>query len=644
MSRSSEVGYGWLTELLSSVDEPPAEGLPLKLALRPATLGEQDWTLLESGLEQRARLLSELLRDVYGEQTSLKDGLLPPSLLFNNRRWLGPCRGVVDGDATRLLLYAADLVRDTDGWWVVRDYTGVPPGLGWLLDARRWMARAYHELFARGEVEPLAPTLVRARDLLAELNGGERGVVLASPGNAAEFADAAALAHFFGCTLVEGEDLTVRGQQLWLKLLQGLQPVRVLLRRVEDARCDPLELSAGGWSGPSGLIQAVRNGDLVVCNSLGSGWAESPGVAEQLPACSQRLLGETLRLPWRALRKGETVVRCFLAHDGERHRLVPGGLRWPRGDDGMHELWRPARATGGAQPPGGAFTPEAVVLSRGGGDVPSRVASDFFWLGRYLERCEGLLRVARVLLGDPASESRSAELLPGGLAAWVEGRADDQLQTLLGHLKRLGSSLRERLSSDVLSLLAELTERPPEVTSSYLERVSVPVWALVAVARESLYRGHGFRFLEIGRRLERCQATLELLQWTTEEGSSLPLLLDFTDSSRIYARRYPGAPVWLAVVDMLLGDDSQPRSLAYGLRSLGEHFAGLPPRHELSDVSEVAPHGLALARCRELLAGWQPGQGEPPLTALHAALVGLSAQLARVFFTHVAHHRQGAAG
>jgi uncharacterized circularly permuted ATP-grasp superfamily protein/uncharacterized alpha-E superfamily protein len=692
----------------------------------PAVLAESDWLLLERGLLQRAQLLNALLADAYGQQQLLREGQLHPALYYNNPLWLQACHGMVDSELARLMWYAVDLIRDPSGrWQVVRDRTQCASGLGATLENRRWMARVYHELFSDHQVQPVAPSYQALRSTLAELGQRTRGartVMLTSQAGSAQSWDDASLAQFLGCPLVEGEDLTVRGGGLYLKLLEGLQPVDVLLRRLPDRHCDPLEIAVGGWNGVVGLLQTVRAGNVVVSNSLGSGWLESPALALQLERLAPLVLGQPLLLPsltghwedqlpqgrdwvarpfqggppvllpeleperqrqwWQECRPERWVfqryslpsrfpcwcsghpqslpgvLRCFLISTGEGYQLVPGGLvRLRSRPDGAmlsKDLWRPASGSFSARP-----TPMVsgadLALSRSGGDVPSRVADQFYWFGRYLERCESLVRFARLLVQRQTHEADAETLqdlhrlltcqgeLGCDLVSWVNGSQNDQLQALLGHLRRLGGALRDRVSADLPRILGAMQPLSEAVEGrhllAYLESLSVPIWALVAIARESLYRGFGFRFLEIGRRLERAMQTCDLLQQLSQGQQPgwrvLEILLEVTDSGRTYRRRYARLE-WMPVLDLLLADETHPRSVAFQLRSLEEHCARLPQRVPLG----LAPHQEALLRSRATVQLWRPPQGAP-LGELAALLPLISQGLAAVYLTHVRPRSQG---
>lgn len=647
----------------------------------PFVLDEPDWHTLEKGLTQRARLLNQLLEDAYGEQNLLVERRIPGALYFDNPLWVQPCLGQLNSEMARLLLYAADLIRDPEGnWWVLRDLTQCPSGFGWLLENRRWMARAYQEIFASHLVCPIAPSFQGLRQSLGELRqqaGGPRVVMLTPPAGSRHSMDDLALAQFLGCPLVEGEDLTVRGDTLYLKLLEGLQPLEVVLRRIPDRDCDPLEIPSTLGRGVVGLLQAVRAGNLAVTNSIGSGWLESPALAPlladlclqlehqhlQIPSLGSPRAGEpavyrswagghTLLPPqqpstgrWYAQRYQPTpwVLRCFVLYTPEGYQLVPGGLlRLP--SRVTRDVWRwsqPGVATSESVRPDAP--PWEISLSRGGGDIPSRVAEQFYWFGRYLERTESLLRLARQLLNRQALQGPEGcwkQLLDGrpemlgGLVAWANGSHNDQLQSLLRHLHRLGEALRDRASADLPRALAALPLLSEPLGGGlvlgYLESLCVPIWALVAIARESLFRGYGFRFMEVGRRLERALQLTELLEpWLQKPAPSwdmLDLLLDVNDSGRTFRRRYPAGLHWEGVRDLLLGDDTHPRSLAFQLRSLGEHLPHLPNPER---------HQKQLDRVLEYLANQQ-------WERLGTGLAEISPGLGSHYFTHVQPRALGA--
>nr|WP_205964591.1 circularly permuted type 2 ATP-grasp protein [Ramlibacter agri] len=275
---------------------------PWSLDLFPLILTPADWQKIEAGVLQRVRLLERILADVYGPQQLLARNLLPPALVLGHPGYLRPMHGAEPAGGRRLHIAAFDIARDPNGaWWVVTQRTQAPSGLGYLLENRLITSRLFPEAFRELKVQRLAATY---RALLESLvracpaGGGEPRIVLLTPGPYNEtYFEHAYLARYLGLTLVEGSDLTVRDQRLYLKTLKGLEPVHGVLKRLDDEFLDPLQLRADSHLGVPGLLQAVRAGNVLVANAPGSGFLESTALLGFLPALSRHLLGEELKLP-----------------------------------------------------------------------------------------------------------------------------------------------------------------------------------------------------------------------------------------------------------------------------------------------------------------------------------------------------------
>lgn len=288
-------------------DAPPLPGdsAPLArhwpLALLPMLVTPEEWRGIEAGVAQRARLLNAVMADTYGERRLLQEGLLPASLVLAHPQYLRAMHGARPSGGVSLHVVAFDLTRGADGlWWVVGQRTQAPSGLGYVLENRLIIGQQFPEAFRQMAVQRLAASY---RDLIQALSrlspAGERSrVALLTPGPRNEtYFEQAFLARYLGITLVEGADLTVRGDKVFLKTLTGLERVHVLLRRVDDNWLDPLELNPDSMLGVPGLLQAVRAGEVVVANSPGAGWLESPGLSAFWPGVAEQLLGEPLLLP-----------------------------------------------------------------------------------------------------------------------------------------------------------------------------------------------------------------------------------------------------------------------------------------------------------------------------------------------------------
>ena len=282
--------------------DPQGMERPWELDPVPRVIGPGEWACLEAALAQRARLLNALMADVYGPQRLLAEGLLPPELVFAHPGFLRPCHGLKVPDDDYLHVYAADLARTPDGsWQVLADRSQSPAGAGYALENRQVLSSILPEVLRDCQVQRLASYFAALRQTLLGMATRHREnprIVLMTPGPYNEtYFEHAYLARYLGYTLVEGADLTVRDQCVYLKTLAGLQPVDVILRRLDDAFCDPLELNQASLLGCAGLVQAARAGNVVVANALGSGWLESPALMPFLPALCRRLLEEDPALP-----------------------------------------------------------------------------------------------------------------------------------------------------------------------------------------------------------------------------------------------------------------------------------------------------------------------------------------------------------
>jgi uncharacterized circularly permuted ATP-grasp superfamily protein len=476
---------------------------PLPLPLPAGAFAE-----LEAGLVQRARLIEAVLADIYGPQRLLAERRMPAALLFANPGFLRPCRDLAQG--VRLHGYAADLVRGGDGCWEVRaEITGGAAGLGKAQHNRRLLARVLPEPFRPALVRDLPPFMELWQDSLHRLaprRTGNPAVVLLTPGVAdPDWFEHMLLARELACTLAEPGDLTVRGGAVFLKTLQGLRAVDVLLRRVAGHLLDPLELDAGALGGVPGLLDAARAGAVRIVNHPGNEVAEQAGFAALLPELAPVLLGEALRLPsapdlvsaslapcldGNLLVPRPVVLRVFLVHDGTRWQAMPGGLaRVPaanqpsagaaQGFGLCKDVWVISEDRNDIVGPPSPVLPP-LALRRSAGELPSRVADNLYWLGRSVERLDRGARLVRAaagravrggavrphevaelecllrclvdagLIDAEAASAGSQAALAGALRATVrEGREPGAVVRLFDAVARLTESVRDRLTGDM---------------------------------------------------------------------------------------------------------------------------------------------------------------------------------------------------
>ena len=287
--------------------DPSGMGRPWKLDLVPLLIESEEWRVIEAGLMQRAELLNLVLQDFYGPRNLIRKGVIPPELLFSHPGFLYPCT-IMPGtnriaqETRALTFYAADLVRDSNGQMnVLSDRAQAPSGAGYALENRLVISRVLPSLFRDSHTHRLANFFRTARQSLNNLTpreGEEPNIVLLSPGPANEsYFEHAYLANYLGYTLVEGEDLMVLNNRVWLITLEGLRPVDVIMRRMDDSYCDPVELREDSFLGVPGLTNAARLGNVCIANRLGSGVLENPALLSFLPELSKCLLGEELRIP-----------------------------------------------------------------------------------------------------------------------------------------------------------------------------------------------------------------------------------------------------------------------------------------------------------------------------------------------------------
>jgi len=282
--------------------DPSGLNRPWDLDIIPFLISQEEWPSIEAGLSQRARLLNLILEDIYGERKLVRNRILPVELLYNHPGFLRQCCGIRHPGGQRLVMYSADLARSREGRiWVVNDRTQAPSGSGYALENRTAMTRVIPELFEGLKVRHLSPYFNALRDGLNERSphqGAAPRIVILTPGSSNEtYFEHAYLSSHMGFTLVQGNDLIVKNNYVWLKTMGGLERVDVILRRVDDIYCDPLELKEDSQLGVPGLLQAVRSGNVSITNPIGSGVLENPGMMPFLQQIARYFLSEDLLIP-----------------------------------------------------------------------------------------------------------------------------------------------------------------------------------------------------------------------------------------------------------------------------------------------------------------------------------------------------------
>lgn len=732
---------------------------PWSLSHMPLLIENADWEVLCAGLVERAELLEEVLQDLYGPGRLVADGDLPAAAVAGSPEFLRPLVGVKPEGGRFLRLYAADVGRGPDGrWWVLADRTQAPSGAGYALENRLASTRALPDVSRAMNMQRVASFFQSLRTSLMKLDRtGEGRIGLLTPGPLNEtYFEHALLARYLGFLLVEGEDLTVRGDTLHVRTVAGLRRIDVLLRRLDSDFADPLELNAGSRLGVPGMVQAVRLGGVSLANALGSGILEAPALLAFLPRIAMRRFGRPLSLPhvatwWcgqpaeraqvmehldelvvssafggqlpgfpassvlgadlsvadrrrlstlLALRGGDVVgqdiarlsttpvftgekltprpfmLRVFLAATERGWTVMPGGfcrissapdaraISMQRGDRSA-DVWVLADrevADTTLLP-----SPDNVKVRRSSGTLPSRAADNLFWLGRYVERAEATLRLARVLVGRLAESGDSGASplvtrLLGLLGAWgamprdlaratparyavaVLTRRDvpGALPQLVQAARASASVIRDRFSPDAWRALVDLetcvdapiATAPSEADAA--ERADAALRIIAAfsgLASENMNRLTGWRFLELGRRTERAIGTLRFARTFGEAGAphgSLDALLQVADSLITYRTRYVMMEARGPVLDLVLLDPDNPRSVAFQVHRMANHLKVLPGR----DPDAPPPRWERIvARMQAELAASTAESFEPAwFDAMERMLMQLSDEVSAHFF------------
>ncbi len=705
---------------------------PWSVDLFPLIISSDAWQEIESGVLQRARLLEAIISDVYGPQTLLKEGLIPPALVQGHPGYIRSMRDVKPCGKKHLHIIAFDLARTPDGKWsVLSQRTQAPSGLGYLLENRNLIGRQFPKAYESLQISALSNAY---RDLIESLKsetpaGANAHIALLTPGPYNEtYFEHAYLARYLGLTLVEGGDLTVRNQHLFLKTVRGLEPVHVLLKRLDDEFLDPLELRSDSTLGVPGLLQAVRAGNVILANAPGSAFLESPALLGFLPGISEYLLNEKIQLPamdtwwcgehaaleaaipnlghsaikptyplsagheiyesilggnltqsqrdeWvgRITRQPDEhtvqtyiplaqmptwfsalninnaslieprsyMLRVFALSNGvDSWQVLPGGLaRIAATETGIASMQRGGSSADVWVQGQNFYSPPDIALQAIHTKVPilrkrlvtSRAAESLYWFGRYTERSENILRLAKLYL-----ESINNEYIPSKqLWAWLEALCTqhrlvpegvpaslDQSdmrhrifeRTLidclnqsehvtsvgfnLNAMKRNASNVRERLSPEQWSTINYCIEQFQEdchkatafqdfSASLAIEALSHANGALAAITgaqTDRMTRDDGWQLLAIGRHIERLSFLTTALDLALNHGllsnpkgdsSGYIALLALFDSTITFHAQHQQSRDLEPLVSLLVLDDENPRSLAWVTKALRARLSKL---------------------------------------------------------------------
>jgi uncharacterized circularly permuted ATP-grasp superfamily protein len=278
-------------------DEQSTERL-IPFDIIPRVITRPEWTILDKGLRQRVTALNMFLKDVYGPRECLKAGIIPEDLIYRNP---GYCLQMI-GQAVPHDLYVhiagIDIVRvDGDTFYVLEDNARTPSGVSYMLENREVMLRLFPELFSQHRVAPVEnypdALLATLRSLAPRTAPKDPNVVLLTPGqfNSA-FYEHSFLADKLGIELVEGSDLFVRDEVVYMRTTQGPRRVDVIYRRIDDDYIDPLAFRADSVLGVPGLIGAYKAGNVTLTNAVGTGVSDDKAVYSYMPEIVKFYTGE----------------------------------------------------------------------------------------------------------------------------------------------------------------------------------------------------------------------------------------------------------------------------------------------------------------------------------------------------------------
>ncbi len=268
----------------------------------PRPIAADEWATLERGVQQRVTALNRFLRDIYHERHILNDGIVPPDVVFSNPNYRPEMEGLTVPHDTYVHIDGSDLVRDDDGtFYVLEDNARCPSGVSYMVENRHLMLRTFPDLIDDQAVQGVSDYGQRLRKALGETAPGgvdDPAVVLLSPGtyNSAYF-EHIFLAREMGVPLVEGRDLLVDNDRVFVKTIRGLRPVDVIYRRINDDFLDPRAFNPESLLGVPGLFQAYRKGNVALANAVGTGIADDKALYAYMPRIIRYYLGEDPILP-----------------------------------------------------------------------------------------------------------------------------------------------------------------------------------------------------------------------------------------------------------------------------------------------------------------------------------------------------------
>jgi uncharacterized circularly permuted ATP-grasp superfamily protein/uncharacterized alpha-E superfamily protein len=724
------------------------------LTAMPLLIGGEEWAGIAAGVIQRAQLLETIMADVYGEGHLVAGQHLPAAILTGSPYFARKMLGLKPASDHWLHVCAMDLTRGADGQWcVLADRVRLASGIGYALENRLALSRATGTLLGDINARRLASFFADMREgLAADCTRDRPRIALLTPGRLNQsYSEQAHLARYLGLPLVEGRDMVVTGDRLFVRTIAGPKRIDALWRWIDTNALDPLHFDVRSSLGVPDLLSTLPDGTLVA-NWPGAEVVESRAMAAQMERLCWHLLGQnpilrTAQSWWcgdaagaahvaanfdslliapafrtaEGLSPGEAVsgaslsperratilaamarrpmdycgqsmmtlgntpalvdnrlaprpfsLRVFAARDGQgRWTVMPGGFAriLPRGDEANALI-----GTGDASADvcvvdaasqaihTGTTLNETPTVYRGGAILASQSADNLFWFTRYCERAEFTLRILRAILGSsidadasPAHQAAigktlinllqvSGAIKPGArqlsvidmcATALEEAELPGGVTTLIRRLQETGRTLRQRFARDFWLIASR--PMPPiddthpqamlEVIKDLLERLS----SLSGLIAENMMRGPAHAFIDMGRRIERALSICRVTRTMATSGEAgLNVLLDLCDSQITYRSRYLIGAAPLPVLDLVLLDPDNPRSLAFQIEALVRHIASLPA---IDDDNLPEP---ALLDARAILAPLQ-SQGVADIDSamlrdIEVKLLALSDRMSERYF------------
>lgn len=633
----------------------------------PVILDEHEWDHLAAGLAQRAELLDAILTDLYSDRRLLTDGVLPPELVLGHPGFLRQADGIRVPGAHQLFVTAAEIARRGDGEWMVTEIgADLPTGLGYALAARRAVSRVLAEGYRQMPIRRVGPFFHTIRESLGSLapagTGAPRMAMLVPrpPG-----LDHLHLADALGLPVVDAGDLHVADGRVWLRSVGDMEPVDVLLRQVESARSDPVDLYTQSVSGVPGLLEAAHYGAVSVVNPIGSAVLENPALHAYLPQIARTLLGSELLLPsistyWCGEREmgshviahlHQLLITCTSSGEqwrgwelstSERTDLAVRIAATPHdwvGQEPAELATTPILTEDGLDAAATSIRTYTVATATGCRVLPGGVATTGTRPGRL--GGTGLAKDVWVLSATPLTDAIEPGILTGPIPLSV---------TSAGALFRFGVQLerteaqlrRQRAVTEDEEALADLIDAPPAATTAALERLgrsaqavrehlTPEAWRALAVLEEpaaladrlvfmaslagvlveSVLRDAGWHALDMGRRLARAEFVVTSVREVLARPVGAPLEADriaalarMHDISLTHRRlTHERAPL-VALLELLLADPQNPRSLTFTLERFAAGLEHLPRPRQGSSVVQDRLFEILRELTGEIETGW----------------------------------------